>query len=142
MWRQIPWVANGLTVQGGLELIVGLALLLGASDSDTRAPTTFYGLVLLRVAPWLLLVGGGLKTFAAGRNRRFRGRGLGVLALWSVVPTTAVVWFCAPSGLALLVYGSIVYRHRMSQEAFALGENGKSAEEVSALLRPESQRPA
>ncbi len=141
MWRQIPWVANGLTVQGGIELILGLALLLGASDSDTRAPTTFSGLVLLRGAPWLFLVGGGLKTFAARRNRRFRGRGLGVLALWSAVPT-AVAWFCAPSGLALLVYGSIVYRHRTSREAFALGENGKSAEDISALLRPESQTPA
>lgn len=53
------------------------------------------------------LVGGGLKTFAASKNRLFRGHGIGVVALWSAVPT-AVVCPCAPSGLALLAYGSIV----------------------------------
>lgn len=141
MWHRIPWVANGLTVQGGLEVVVGLVLLLGAADSDTRAPTTLYEVVLLRVAPFVLLAGGGLKAFAAGRNRRFRGRAIGSLALWSAVPT-AVVWPCAPTGLALLAYGSLVYRDRISREAFSHGESGKSPEEVLALLRPESQGPA
>lgn len=141
MWRQIPWVANGLTVQGGLELVWGLALFFGGADSDTKAPATLYEEFLLRVGPPLLLVCGSVKAFAASRNRRFRGRGIGVVALWSAVPTAAV-WLCAPSGLALLAYGSIVYRDRLSLEAFSLGESGKSPQEVLDILRPQSQRSA
>ena len=41
-WRWIPRVANGLTVQGGLELVMAFALLAGAMDSDTKAPSSLY----------------------------------------------------------------------------------------------------
>jgi hypothetical protein len=140
VWRQIPWVAQGLTLQGALELLGGLALLVGGSDSDTRTPATFYGQLLGVAGPPALFACGSLKAFAAMRNRSFRGRGIGIVALWSAVPTAAV-WLCAPSGLALLVYGSIVYRDRLSREAFALGEIGKSTEEIVGTLRWQSQRP-
>jgi hypothetical protein len=140
VWRQIPWVAQGLTLQGAFELFGGLALFVVGTDSDTRPPTTDYERWLFAAGPPLLLVGGAVKAFAAMRNRRFRGRRLGIVALWSAVPT-AVAWPCAPSGLALLVYGSIVYRDRVSREAFALGESGKSPEEVVGTLRRQSQGP-
>jgi hypothetical protein len=141
MWRQIPWVAQGLTLQGALELFGGVALFVVGTDSDTGPPTTTYQRWLLAAGPPLLLVCGAVKAFAAMRNRRFRGRRIGIVALWSAVPS-AVAWFCAPSGLALLVYGSIVYRDRLSREAFALGESGKSPQEVSDMLRRQSQTPA
>jgi hypothetical protein len=133
MWRRILWVANGLTVQGGLELLTALALLLGATDSDTKPPAGLHEVVLLRVGPAILLVGGSLKAFAAVRNRRFRGRGIGLVALWSAVPT-AIVWLCAPTGLALLAYGNIVYADRTSREAFACGDKGMCPEDVVGLL--------
>jgi hypothetical protein len=131
MSRRIIWVANGLTVQGGLELVMALALLLGATDSDTQPPAGLYDAVLLRIGPAILLVGGSLKAFAAARNRRFRGRGIGLVALWSAVPT-ALVLLCAPTGLALLVYGTIVYADRTSREAFACGDKGMSPESSCA----------
>jgi hypothetical protein len=134
MWRQVPWVANGLTAQGGLELLTAAVLLLGAADSDATPPTTPYQVVLLRVAPWLLLLTGSLKAFAASRNRRLRGRRLGLLALWSGLPSS-VVWMCAPSGLLLLAYGSIVYGDAKSRRAFELSESGTQASELGALLR-------
>jgi hypothetical protein len=141
MWRQIPWVANGLTLQGGLELVCGLALLLGGADSDARMPATFFEQWLHGAGPPVLLACGSLKALAANRNRLFRGPRLGVAALWSAIPT-ATVLPCAPSGLALLVYGSIVYRDRMSRQAFALGESGKGPQDVVAALGAQSQRPA
>jgi hypothetical protein len=139
MWRQIPWVANGLTLQGGLELVCGLALLLGAADSDATAPATLYEQWLRGAGPPVLVACGSLKAFAARRNRRFRGLGIGVAALWSAVPA-ATVWPCAPSGLALLVYGSLVYRDRMSRQAFALGETGRGPEDVVTALGAQSPR--
>lgn len=133
MWRRISWVANGLTVQGGLELVLGFALLLGAMDSDTRPPNTRYDVLLARFGPAFLLAGGALKAFAAAQNRRFRRRGLGMAALWSAVPT-ALVWTCAPTGLALLVFGIIVYGNQASRDAFALGDKGLSRQEVIDTL--------
>lgn len=133
MWRHIPKVANGLTLQGGLELLLGLVLLIGGADSDAKPPESLYERALLGVSPPLLLVGGSLKAYAASRNRRFVGHRLGLVALWSSLPTAAV-WFCAPTGLSLLVYGTVVYRETSSREAFALGESGKTPDEVRDLL--------
>lgn len=141
MWRRIPWVANGLTVQGGLELILACALLLGAMDSDTQLPTAPYDVLLARFGPPCLLLCGGLKALAAAQNRRFRNRGVGLAALWSAVPT-ALVWMCAPTGLALLVFGMIVYHDQASRDAFALGDKGMSPEEVAHTLGPQTGRQA
>ena len=138
MWRQIPKVANGLTLQGGLELLLGLVLLIGGADSDATPPESLYQRTISGVGPPLLLVGGSLKAYAASRNRRFVGHRLGLAALWSSLPT-ATVWFCAPTGLTLLAYGTVVYCNARSREAFALGESGKTPDEVQARLgaRPE-----
>src|SRR5262245_13042263 len=140
MWRQIPWVANALTLQGGLELLAGFALLLGATDSEATTSSSPYEQWVLRVGPVVLVICGSLKAFAANRNRRFRGRSLGVAALWSSIPTAAI-WPCSPSALALLLYGGIVYRDRMSRCAFALGESGKSPQDISTALLQESETP-
>jgi hypothetical protein len=133
MWRRIRWVANGLTVQGGLELLVAFALLMGAMDSDTKAPANPYESVAFGIGPYVLLAGGALKTFAASRNRRFRSRGIGVAALWSGLPT-ALVWVCAPTGVALLVFGIIVYADPTSREAFELAGKGAGPEEIARVL--------
>lgn len=140
-WRRIPRVATGLTVQGGLELVMAFALLAGAMDSDTKAPSSLYDGLMLRVAPPLLLLGGALKAFAAARNRRFRSRGIGLMALWSALPT-ALVWLCAPTGLALFGYGIIVYGDPTSREAFALGDKSMSPQEIERALSLQAERPA
>jgi hypothetical protein len=140
MWRHIPRVANGLTLQGGLELLLGVAFLIGGADSDAnQRDSLLYQRAVTGVGPPLLVVGGSLKAFAANRNRRFVGRKLGLVALWSALPT-ATVWMCAPTGLALLAYGVTVYRDKRSREAFSLGESGKTVEEIHTLLVP--QQPA
>jgi hypothetical protein len=139
MWRHVPRVAGLLTLQGGLELVVAVVLLLGAADSDTRPPAALYDIFLLRIAPWGLLVTGSLKALAGRRNRSFRDRRLGALALWSGVPSSAV-GVCAPSALALLVYGNHVYRDATSRYAFLLGESGKATDEVAALMEERTRR--
>jgi len=139
MWRHIANVASGLTVQGGLELLLGFVLLIAGADSDAKPPESLYERAVQGIGPPLLVFGGGLKAYAARSNRRFVGHRLGLVALWSSL-LTATVWFCAPTGLALLAYGIVVYRDARSRQAFALGESGKTQDEVRALLgaRPES----
>ena len=133
MWRQVPWVADGMTVQGGLELVFAVVLLIVGVDSDTKPPETLYQKMLMGIGPLILLCGGGLKTFAASRNRRYRNRQLGLVAL-SLGVATAMVWLCAPTGLALLVYGSFVYRHPASRRAFEMGSQGRTLAEITASL--------
>ena len=133
MWRHIARVAAGLTVQGGLELLLGLALLIAGADSDAKPLESLYERAVLGMGPALLIAGGCLKAYAARRNRRFVGHRLGLVALCSSL-LTATVWFCAPTGLALLAYGTVVYRDASSRQAFALGESGKTPDEVRALL--------
>ena len=118
MEKRIPWIATGLTVQGGLEMLGGLAILFALSDSDTRAPQTAYEMALQRFGPPILIAGGGLKAYAGRRNRHFRGRRIGIAALWSAIPT-AILLPCAPTGLTLLVYGILVYRDPTARQAFA-----------------------
>lgn len=133
MWRRVPAVASALTAQGGLELIAGLVLMVGGYDWDAGPATTRYGRFLDTVAPGLLVVCGALKSLAASRNRVYRGRTLGLVALWSAV-ASAAVWACAPSGLALLAWGLVVYRDRFSRHAFALGDAGRTPEEIATAL--------
>ena len=47
---------------------------------------------------------------------------------------------CAPTGLALLVFGIIVYHDQASRDAFALGDKGMSPEEVAHTLGLQAER--
>lgn len=138
MWRQIPWVANGLTLQGGLELLYAFVLLVGGSDSDAKPPETFHERLFLHLGPPLLFACGSLKAYAARRTRQFRNRTFGLVALWSAL-LSGVVLPCAPSGLALLIYGSLVCRHPTSRRAFALGADGRSMAEIATVLEAASR---
>jgi hypothetical protein len=116
--KRIGWVATGLTLQGGLEMLAGLALLVAASDSDMRAAETAYETLVQRFGAPVVVIGGGLKAYAGRLNRQLRGRRVGIAALLSAIPT-AILVACAPTGLALLVYGILVYRAPAARQAFA-----------------------
>jgi hypothetical protein len=110
-----------LIVQGVAEVaMVALALLLSGDmlsgrprDPGTRGLAFDYFPIL-----WLLVLLCGLVKVAAGvRNRTFRARTLGYVALLSALPT-AITVLCAPSGLAIMVYGLVAYRRPDAKEAF------------------------
>jgi hypothetical protein len=111
-----------LIVQGVAELAVVALTLLFSSDtvsgrlrgSETRAFAFYYFLIL-----WLLVLPCGLVKVVAGiRNRSFRARPLGYVALSSALPT-AITVLCAPSGLAIMVYGFVAYNLPDAKDAFA-----------------------
>ena len=104
-------VAILLVVQGVGEAALGLvylAFLLSARRAETVAllPAGMAGMVSGLAV--LLLAAAALKITAGLRNHAYRSRPLGLVALASGV-VSLLTCACAPTGLALLVYGMRVY---------------------------------
>jgi hypothetical protein len=149
MVRQVVVVAILMIVQGSLEVVVGIFLLVmaavmpgvlmnqpgafggqgpGAPDAKTIATiaTAMYagmGAVALAV--------GALKIFAGIRNLKYRGRILGIVALVSGV-ASMLTCYCLPTGLALLIYGLIVHLNADVARAFQLGQEGYTPDQIKA----------
>jgi hypothetical protein len=80
-----------------------------------------------------LMAGAILKLFAGYRNYRFRGRTLGMVAMFSGL-VTVFGCFCFPTALALLIYGLIVYLDQQTVYAFQLGDQGQTPEQIKSHL--------
>lgn len=152
MTRHVPVVAILMMVQGGLEVLAGLGLVglgvfmtfmvrmeefqqRGAGPPDM--PPEALGWLMLAMYGGMglvALVAGGLHLFAGLRNYRFRSRTLGFVALAGGL-VTMFTCYCAPSAIALGVYGLITYVNPEVAQAFAMGEAGKTREEILAAFR-------
>jgi hypothetical protein len=87
----------------------------------------------------LTLCAGVFRIFAGISNLRYRRRAFGIVALFvGLVPI--VTCYCAPTSLALLIYGMIVYLNDQSARAFVLGDQGMSASEITDRLAGTSGR--
>lgn len=104
-------VAILLVVQGVGEAALGLVYLsfvLSARRAEAVAlvPAGMVGMVTGLAV--VLLAAAALKVTAGLRNHAYRSRSLGLVALASGV-VSLLTCACAPTGLALLVYGVRVY---------------------------------
>jgi hypothetical protein len=127
MVKHVQYVAILMVVEGALELVPGtvltalaVAVAFGSArgselkDNVIPAELTF---VIFFLGP-ALIAAGAFKVFAGLRNMKMQGRTLGLVALGSslvAVPTC----YCAPTALALAIYGFIVYTHADVQREFA-----------------------
>ena len=134
---------NGL--QGGLEIVVALAVFIvglyvpaylelldwidqfDGTDSTYRGsanpltgPHGFWALVICGLA-LLVFAGGCLRIVAARKNRKFRGRPLGIASLCMGMSSIVTV-ICAPTALALLIWGLIIYVNPSVKAAFKEGD--------------------
>ena len=147
MGSHIRIVAILMMVQGGLETLIGVMLLImggvmpsvfanmaaGAPAGPGQAPPpaavgwvlggVYFGLGVV------LLAGAVLKLVAGWRNFWFRGRVMGLVALSSGL-VTIFTCYCFPTALALFIYGLIVYLNGQSIRWFALGARGATPEEI------------
>lgn len=139
---RIVAILNG--VQGMLEIPMGLltmsmGLLLPAmirldpnfkKQADGPPEEVFWlmaGLYLVMGTP--IFLGGVLRIVAGFQNYRFKGRTLGFVSF--IVGMCSVLGcYCAPTAIAVLVYGLIVYLHPTVAAAFQMRAAGKSADEV------------
>jgi hypothetical protein len=82
---------------------------------------------------------GILRIIAGIMNLKYRGRRLGLTAL--IIGTLSLfTMYCAPTSIALLVDGLIVYMDEDVRRAFALGEQGFSSEKIRRLGNRRNRR--
>jgi hypothetical protein len=131
MARHVPIVATLLIVQGALECALGALYVVigpltprymaraGRYHAPADMPRDLDAIVMAATVAvgFLALAFGILKIVAGVRNRRYRGRGLGLVALASGVLTSGTC-YCAPTALALLIYGLVVYLNPDAVAAF------------------------
>lgn len=146
----VPIVAILMMVQGGLEVLfagyvmamgVFMAVFVGSAaagqpPSVQGPPPEMVGWVMggiYLVFGAGLMAGAILKLFAGYRNYRFRGRTLGMVAMFSGL-VTVFGCFCFPTALALLIYGLIVYLDQQTVYAFQLGDQGQTPEQIKSHL--------
>jgi hypothetical protein len=149
MVGHVPVVAILMMVQGGLELLMGAGLVAmggvvpvmmrmdqGRGGAD-GPPPEMVGWIMLAVyggLGLLTLVAAGLHFYAALRNYRFRSRTLGIVALAGGM-VTVFTCYCAPTSIALGVYGLITYLNYEASQAFVMGDAGKTRDEILAAFR-------
>lgn len=134
--KQVPIVAVLMIVQGSLEVLLGLVflsfgpitLLGGLDQGGSQPPPAVLGVVFILLALFLF-ASGGLLIFAGIRNRKYRSRSLGLVAL-GVGTLACFTCYCAPTALGLLIYGLVVYLNSDVRYAFELGERGATDDEI------------
>ncbi len=147
MVRHVPIVAVLMIVQGCLEVVMGLGLVgLGAvlprimqsemarqgQPPEVPDPETM-SWILLAVYGFLgllVLSGAVLHILAGIRNYMFRSRMLGIVALIAGMVTTLITCYCAPTAVALGVYGLVCYLNPEVTHVFGLVAAGKTKDEI------------
>ena len=133
----VPIVAICLIVQGALEVLFGIfmvlfsGLFLSLPQFQGMQPLAWF-LITVSVPGFAC---GVLRIVAGIFNLRFRRRVLGMTAL-GVGLLTMMTGYCALSSIGLAVYGLIVYLNDSAIEAFAMGDGGRSATEIQAAFPP------
>lgn len=153
MVRQVPVVAILMIVQGALEAVVALMLLIGAVviPSIIRAgamqqggpvgpppPEEFTWFMTFMYGAFgvVMMVTAGLHVIAGIRNYSYRGRVMGIVALITGMVTTLISCYCAPTAIAVGVYGLVCYMNTEVIQAFELGRRGKTRQEVGDSFGP------
>jgi hypothetical protein len=144
----VPVIAVLMMVQGGLELLMGASLIAMAGilpmlmkmegqPGNQGPPPEFFAWIMLVIyggLGLLTIVAAVLHFYAGLRNYRFRNRTLGLVALAGGM-VTVFTCYCAPTSIALAVYGLIVYLNADVAQAFELGESGQSKEDLLQRFR-------
>jgi len=117
-------VARLLIGQGVAELVVALSLMLGVRtlpvQTATQEKADFMAVYMFTLG-LVILACAVMKVLGGARNLKMRNRGLGYVALASAVPTAFTCW-CAPTGLAIMIYGLFAYSRVEGRAAFAHAE--------------------
>ena len=154
---QVRIVAILNAVQGGLEIAMGLfyaamgfaipALMkfqqMNAPNVRRNAEMPPEQMAWIMTAIYagigaVIVVCGALRIFAGIQNFRFRGRTLGLVSL-VVGLASSIGCYCLPTGVAILVYGLIVYLNPAVASAFQMGSSGQSPAEILAAFAPYRQ---
>ncbi len=152
MANQIPVVAILMIVQGALELLMAGLLYFAAiflptlfdqmqqnpafgpaaRPEDREMMRTLVPLIYGSMGT-AALIAGVLHLIAGIRNVSYRGRTIGLVALFLGLVSIGTC-YCAPTTIGLTVYGLIVYFNAQSVRAFELGQQGLRSAEIRDVL--------
>lgn len=133
----MPIVATLLIVQGFLEILLGLLFLgvgamfqwSGDKELENLKPMSF---IMAAVSVPAILCG-GFRILAGYWNLQFRQRMVGMVAL-GVGLMTLFTCYCAPTSIALAIYGLVVYLNEPVVAAFNLGAQGRTSTQIHAAF--------
>ncbi len=136
---QVTTLAILMIIQGALEALIGLILLvmgpamLSTKPTMPRSEQEAVGIMsaVFIILGVLVLLTAGLKIVAGIKNLKYRGRALGMAALISSI-VTMMTGYCAPTAIALVIYGLIIYLNDDVRRAFDMGEQGVPPEQIKA----------
>lgn len=146
--RHVRIVAALMIVQGVLELPLALCfggvaaifpMIAQSADPRVLGPEgeniRFFWLVTITygVLAVLHLAASILHIVAGWRNYHFKGRVLGMVAMWVGI-ITLLLPLCTITALGLLVYGMIIYLNPAVERAFQMGERGYSVDDIKAVF--------
>jgi hypothetical protein len=135
----VPIIAALLIAQGILEVALGVFYLGFAALTFVLPPEALAGMQPGVLAVLLVVVGvpgiacGALRIAAGTLNWSYRQRTLGMTAL-GVGLATILTGYCAPTAIALAIYGLIVYVNESVVSAFELGTQGRTKAEIQAAF--------
>jgi len=135
--RRVRRVAHFMRLQGTGELVMAFMFVvvwLLTLRMEVRGELGQFGVVAAPIFALTAALSGVLKLAASRRNAAFQGYGLGLVALLSA-PLSLCSVYCAPTALALAVYGCWVYAHEDVRTAFDMKAKGRTDEEIEAFLR-------
>jgi hypothetical protein len=139
-----------IIVQGVLSLLMGLmlvtmAIFMGAMFTFEPPPEAkdgpsglFLGMIMGGTYLTMGLCGaipGALQIYAGLKLYQFKSRSLGIIALSSGL-ATILTCYCAPTSIALFVYGLIVLLNDSVREAFELAKQGHSPDQIDLMFNP------
>ena len=142
MVGHVPVIAILMMVQGGLELAAGLLfvamgfIIPNAMKGEMHgpgAPPEWFFLALYGGMGLGGLFGGFLHIMAGIRNFKYRGRTLGLVALIGGMLSCSTC-YCAPTTIALGVYGLVAYLNPPVVHAFTMGDAGESKPGILAAF--------
>jgi hypothetical protein len=151
MHRQIKVVAILMMVEGGLEALMGVFLMVmgpvvmslmksapPTSGGAPPPPEAIGGVYMAMGA--LTLIAAIVKVIAGIRNVSLKSRVLGFVGLGSCLLSLASC-YCIPFALGLGIYGMIVYLNEKSAQAFQMGDSGMPSDQILAQLDAAGQPP-
>lgn len=141
---QVRVVAILNIVQGALELPMGLVLVgaaivmpyffaseKAAGRSEMPAEVEWVLPVVYSTIGIPILLSGCLRIYAGIQNFRFRGRILGIVS-FALGLVSMMGCYCAPTSIAVLVYGLVVYLNPAVVAAFEMGKQGNPGNSILA----------
>lgn len=133
----VPIVATLLLVQGAFEILFALfflgtfAIFQLSNDKELKSLQPLG--VLMAIVSVPAIVCGSLRLVAGYCNFRFQRRLLGMVALCAGL-LTMITGYCAPTAIALAIYGLVVYLNDSVMAAFAMGQAGRTPAQIQAAF--------